>query len=455
MERTDVLVVGGSAAGLVAAQVGRAYYPDKDFLVVRDTSSAVIPCAIPYIFGSLGSTERDILPDALATKSGARVMIDRIEDVDRKSKVCTTASGTSIAYDKLIMATGSTPKVPGWLKGATLPGVFTVPKNKDYLDAMLGSLRKGATVAVIGAGFIGVELAEQLRAMPMNVYLVEVLPHVLGLAFDEEIAVEAEAILTNLGVQLRTGVGVEELVGDGHVRSVRLSNGDTIDVDSVVLAMGYVSETTLAAKAGLPINEQGFIVVDEYMRTADPDIVAVGDCAEKRDFITRRPSGTMLASTACAEARVAAMNLYGLCSLKNFGGTIAVYSTALDGTGFGTAGITAAAAEKAGFRIVTGSFTGMDRHPGSLEDAHKQTVRLVVVRDSGTIIGGAAVGGLSTGELTNVLGLVIQNRMSIGDLLTAQIGTQPCLTASPAAYPLIMAAEAAAQAAAWAAARAS
>jgi len=280
----------------------------------------------------------------------------------------------------------------------------------------------------------------------MKVYLVEVLPHILGMAFDEEIALEAETILKGKGIELKTGVGVEELQGDGQVQSVRLSSGESLDVDAVILAMGYAPETSLAANAGLPINDQGFIVVDEYMRTTDPDVVAIGDCAEKRDFITRRPSGVMLASTACAEARVAAMNLYGLCSLKTFGGTIAVYSTALDETGFGTAGVTAAAARKAGFEIVTGSFTGVDRHHGSLDSAHKQMVKLVVSKESGTIIGGGVIGGTSAGELTNVLGLVIQNRMNVSDLLTSQVGTQPCLTASPAAYPLIKAADAAAAA---------
>lgn len=446
MVKTDVLIIGGSAAGLVAAQVGRAKYPDKEFLVVRDTESAMIPCAIPYVFGTLGSTDKNTLPDALATKSGAKVMIDRVDEIDREKKTCLTASGESISYEKLIIATGSNPKVPRWLKGADLGGVYTVPKNKDYIDTMLKNLKKDSTVAVIGAGFIGVELADQLREMPMKVYLVEVLPHILGMAFDEEIALEAETILKGKGIELKTGVGVEELQGDGQVQSVRLSSGESLDVDAVILAMGYAPETSLAANAGLPINDQGFIVVDEYMRTTDPDVVAIGDCAEKRDFITRRPSGVMLASTACAEARVAAMNLYGLCSLKTFGGTIAVYSTALDETGFGTAGVTAAAARKAGFEIVTGSFTGVDRHPGSLDSAHKQMVKLVVSKESGTIIGGGVIGGTSAGELTNVLGLVIQNRMNVSDLLTSQVGTQPCLTASPAAYPLIKAADAAAAA---------
>lgn len=443
VQKTDVLVIGGSAAGLVAAQVGRAKFPEKDFLVVRDTPSALIPCAIPYVFGQIGSTDNNVLPDGLATKNGARVLIDRVTDIDRERKVCTTENGEEIHYGKLIVATGSKPKIPGWLNGTHLKNVFTVPKNKDYIDSMVSSLKPNSKVAVIGAGFIGVELADQLRKMPMDVSLIEVLPHILGVAFDQEIAEEAERLLIESGIVVKTGVGVQELTGNGTVEGVALSDGETLPVDAVVLALGYAPETKLAASAGLPLNDHGFILVDEYMRTADPDILAVGDCAEKRDFITRRPSGVMLASTACAEARVAAMNLYGLCSVKSFGGTIAVYSTAIDGTGFGTAGVTASAAQREGFEIVTGSFTGVDRHPGLLSDSHKQTVRLVVAKNCGTIIGGGVIGGTSAGELTNVLGLAIQNRMNVADLLTTQIGTQPCLTASPAAYPLVKAAEAA------------
>lgn len=443
MERTDVCIIGGSAAGLVAAQVAKKRFPRKDVLVIRDTDAALIPCAIPYIFGELESTDRNILPDKLATAGGARVLIDRAQSVDREAKVVTTAGGKQVGYEKLILATGSKPSVPGRIPGTDLANVFTVPKNKAYIDEMVRTIEKGKTIAVIGAGFIGVELADQLRAMPMNVHLIELMPHILGMAFDEEIATEAESMLTAKGIDLRTGVGVAALRGEGSVREVELSDGTSLPVDYVILAIGYLPEASLAAEAGFKLNDRGFIQVDEYMRTADPNVFAVGDCAEKRDFITRRPSGVMLASTACAEARVAAMNLFSLCSVKAFTGTIAVYSTAIDNTGFGTAGITAAAAEKEGFKIVTGSFTGIDRHPGTLEGAHKQTVRLVVARSCGTIIGGGVVGGGSAGELTNVLGLVIQNRMSVGDLLTSQIGTQPCLTASPAAYPLIKAAEAA------------
>jgi len=205
--------------------------------------------------------------------------------------------------------------------------------------------------------------------------------------------------------------------------------------------MGYRPNISLAEKSGLSITKKGFIEVDEYMRTENPDIFAIGDCAEKRDFITRKHSGTMLASTACAEARVAGMNLYKLSTLKTISGTIAIFSTAIGNTGFGAAGLTEDAAKKEGFDVVTGSFEGIDRHPGTLPDTHKQVIKLIVARESGVVLGGEIMGGLSVGELTNLIGLVIQNRMTINSILTAQIGTHPLLTAPPTAYPLIKVAE--------------
>jgi pyruvate/2-oxoglutarate dehydrogenase complex dihydrolipoamide dehydrogenase (E3) component len=177
------------------------------------------------------------------------------------------------------------------------------------------------------------------------------------------------------------------------------------------------------------------------MRTHVADIFAIGDCAQKRDFVTRKRVPTMLASTACAEARIAGMNLFNLNVVKTFSGTIAIYSTAIDKTGFGTAGITEQRAQEEGIATLTGMFEGVNRHPGNLPDAHKQIVKLIAAKNSGVIIGGEVIGGLEAGELTNVIGLAIQNRMSVNSFLTMQIGTHPCLTASPAAYPIIKASE--------------
>jgi len=113
-----------------------------------------------------------------------------------------------------------------------------------------------------------------------------------------------------------------------------VSSGRDLKADAVILSMGYRPNISLAESSGLKINELGFISVDEYMRTSNPDIFAVGDCAEKRSFLTRRQRGIMLASTACAEARVAGMNLFKLSAVKVFGGTIAMFCTAIGDTGF-------------------------------------------------------------------------------------------------------------------------
>ena len=153
----------------------------------------------------------------------------------------------------------------------------------------------------------------------------------------------------------------------------------------------------------------------------------------------------MLASTACAEARTAGINLFKLSVVKTFIGTISIFATALGDTGFGVAGLTESKACEEGFDIVTGVFEGMDKHPGTLPGTHKQLVKLIFGRESGIILGGEVIGGASAGELTNIIGFIIQNRMDINSILTSQIGTHPLLTASPAGYPLLKAAEIAAK----------
>jgi len=150
----------------------------------------------------------------------------------------------------------------------------------------------------------------------------------------------------------------------------------------------------------------------------------------------------MLASTSCTEARIAALNLYKLSTVRAFGGTIAIYSTVIGDTAFGVAGVTESLAKDRGFNIITGVFEGIDKHPGALPDTHQQIVKLIAIRESGVIIGGQVMGGASTGELTNLIGFAIQNGMTVDSILTAQIGTHPLLTAPPTAYPLMKAAEA-------------
>jgi len=440
-KNTDVLVIGGSAAGIVAATTGKSFYPDKNFMVIRKEKDVLVPCGIPYIFGSLEESEKDLIPDAVLKDNGIKLKIDEAVNVDQDKKICTTKDGTDISFEKLIFATGSTPVIPKWLKGGHLPNVFTIPKNKTVIDDIKARLNDYNNVVVIGGGFIGVEMADEINKLSKNVTLVEILPHILSIPFDEELAVKAEEILSSRGINIKTGDGVKEILGKSKVENVLLNSGKILDADVVILTMGYTPNIKLAEQTGLKICDEGFICVDEYMRTSNTDLFAIGDCAEKKSFLTQQQRGTMLASTACSEARVAGMNLYKLSALKTFTGTITMFSTAIGDTALGAAGVTERMANERGFDIVTGTFEGVDRHPGTLSGTHKQIVKLIATRESGVIIGGEVIGGPSTGELINILGLAIENRMIIGSILTAQIATHPLLTAPPTAYPIIKAAE--------------
>lgn len=446
MITTDVLVIGSSAAGLVAATTAKKLNPTKEVTVVTMLPKTLIPCGIPYVFGTVGSTENDLLPvDKMFSDNGINTIFDEATNLRREVRVLELRSGEKLKYNKLILATGSKPYLPEWMPGHDLKNVFTVPKNKAYLDSMQDNLASCERIIIIGAGFIGVEISDELTKAGKQVTLIEKLPHILGLAFDKDISISVEGILKERGVEILTGVGVKGVLGDSSVEEVLLEDGSRLKADAVILSMGYKPQVEIADKAGLEISKEGFIKVDEYMRTEDPDIFAVGDCAEKKDFFTRKPNAVMLASTACAEARIAGMNLYKLSAIKTFGGTLSIFSTAIGNNGFGVAGLTETTAQKEGFDYLTGVFNGIDRHPGSLEDTHKQYVKLIVGKDSGIILGGETSGGLSVGELTNTIGLIIENKMTVHSLLTAQIGTHPLLTASPAGYPLIKAAEEAAE----------
>lgn len=445
MMKTDVLVIGGSAAGLVSATTAKSKNPEKSVTLIRKEEKVMIPCGIPYIFGTLGTSDKNILPDAGLTGLGVDIKIDEVISIDKEKKICKTAKGEEITYDKLIMATGSISVVPKWLKGTALRNVFTIPKNKLYLDDLHKRLDDLKKVIIVGAGFIGVEVADELNKKGMDVTLVEIMPRILGLAFDEEFAQQAENKLSSRGVSILTNTGIKEILGDDKVTGVMFNNGKKLEADAVILSLGYAPNTQLAREMGLELNEFGFIKTDQYKRTGFNDIFAAGDCSEKRDFSTGKLSKIMLASTACAEARVAGLNLYELSTINTFRGTIGIYSTSIGETALGVAGLTEATAKMEGFNVVTASFTGIDTHPGCLEHSHNQTVKLIASKSNGVILGGEVIGGRSVGELVNVIGFAIQNNMTINDLLVSQVGTQPILTASPAGYPLIKAAEIAAK----------
>jgi len=436
----DVVIIGGSAAGLIAAKTAKLSHPDKSVLVIKKEEITLVPCGIPYIFSTLNSIDDDKVGIDPIKKLGVDFLIEEVKKVDVENKKVMTGK-TEVDYDKLVFATGSTPFIPP-IEGVDQEGVFNIPKDYEYLKGIMEPVSRAKDVVIIGAGFIGVEMSDELRQQGKNVTLVEALDRVLPLAFDEDISELVNEQLVSKGLNIRTGHKVMRLIGEnGHVTSVELDNGDLLKADAVILSIGYKPCTELAIEAGLYMGRYNSIWTDEYQRTSIPDVFAAGDCAEHKDFFTRKATRLMLASTATFDARVAGMNLFGIRLIKQNKGNISIFSSAIEGLAMGAAGITEATAKSEGFEIKVGKFTAVDRHPGAIPDKSPQTVKLVFSKSEGVLLGAQVATGKSAGELINVLGLAIQQGMTAVDLVTVQFGTHPLLTAAPTMYPAIVAAE--------------
>ena len=444
IRKCDVLVIGGGPAGGVSAVTAKMNYPSKEILVIREHEVQLVPCAIPYVFGqTLGCSDKDIASCAMAEEMGISTLVGKVEDINIKAKIAYCCDN-EIHFDKLIFATGSTPFVHESLQHSLmLEGVFTISKNKDFIDKLDAYSTDKKELVIVGNGFIGVEVAVEFASKGKNVTVIGGSKHILEHAFDSELGLIAEEHMLKAGVKYVGQDRVVEVIdknGDNIVNAVKLKSGKIIDAQIVILATGYKPNTKLAKKVGVSLGHYQGIWVDEYMRTQNHDVFAVGDCSARRDFITKEPSKVMLASTSSAEGRMAGSSLYGIKYLKGFTGTIAIFSTMINDTAFSSAGVTEEEAKSAGIDVVVGSFSGVNRHPATIPDAQQQFVKLIAMKNGGQIIGGQIIGGKETGEMINLIGMIIESHFDIYKVMSMQVATQPKLTAAPTSYPVVMAA---------------
>ncbi|MFA5043021.1 MAG: FAD-dependent oxidoreductase [Kiritimatiellia bacterium] len=438
MRNTDVIIVGGSAAGATAAITARRHYPEKEVLVVRQEKQVSIPCGIPYTFGTLGSASKNIIADAMLEKEGVKIAVETVKALDAPRQTINTTEG-AIAYERLILATGSLPgrlPVPGFDKD----GAFPILKDIAHLESLQKRLQSSSRVVVIGGGFIGIEFADEIQKLGgKTVTVLEIAPHCLSLAYDEEFCAEMEAALQARGIHIRTHAKVAEIQGDNRVESVRLSDGTTIPADVVIFGVGAIPNVAIAKAAGIKLGPTGAIAVDRAMRTSAEHVFACGDCAEKISFFGGRPSPLRLASIATLEARIAGANLYGV--RREHDGTVGVWSTAVGNLAMATAGLTETTARQNGYNCVAVVVEGPNRHPGGMPGGAPTKLKLVFEKNTGVLLGGQVRGNESAGEIINIVSACIQKRMLAEDIATFQMGTHPALTASPIAYPLVNAAE--------------
>jgi NADPH-dependent 2,4-dienoyl-CoA reductase/sulfur reductase-like enzyme len=439
MENTDILIIGGSAAGITTAISARRYYPNAKIVVIRREKQVLIPCGIPYIFGTLKSPDRNLIPDTVLTKNNIGLTIDEVVSINKDRRVVETVSGRTFQYEKMVLATGSLPFVPA-IPGVELGNVFAVRKDVESLQKILDALDQAKDLVIVGGGFIGLEFADECKKRGItNVTVIELLPRCLLLACDEEICIRVEKKLSERGIKVLVNSKVEAVVGNKKVDHVELDNGQKTKADVVILGIGVIPNVQLARDSGLEVDEKEGIYVDEFMRTRDKNIFAAGDCTGKRCFFTGRPSFVRLASIATMEARVAGANLFRLRHRSEC--PIGVFGTVIGDLAIASAGMTERTAKEAGFDVVTGEAEAPDKHPASIPGTSNLAVKLVFEKDTRVLLGGQVYGSMTAGKVANFIGALIQKRMRADEIITFQVGTHPMLTASPISHQVENAAE--------------
>ena len=442
MKNFNVVIIGAGPAGIVTGVTAKKQNPKKSFLMIKEEDKGLVPCGIPYVFHDVGSVDKNLMGPKPFIDAGGEVLVDTVINVDLENKTIKTKKSEEISFEKLIFATGSKPFVPEFIEGYDLEGVEYIKKSYNAIKRLKEKIDKAENVVVIGGGFIGVEVAEQIAKSGKKVSLIEKEKYCLSKAFSKDACEVANNEILNSGIELFTNKTVAKIVGEkGKVAQVILEDKTEIKADIVIASIGYIPRVDLAKTAGIAINSRGAIIVDNYLRTNKKDVYAVGDCAGTKGFLTGNDDSIMLASTAASEARTLGYNLYSIKIKRNMAGTLSVFSTEINKHVFASAGAIEHSAREADIDFVVGKFMDIDRHPGTFKDTKELRVKLIVSPIDGIIIGGEICGGKSVGELINVIGLAIQKSVSVFELVSFQIGTHPLLTGAPTKYALIKAAE--------------
>ena len=430
MKHYDIIIIGFGPGGIVSAMMSRRLYDGKSVAIITKKQKYVVPCAIPYMNYTL-DPEQNILPYEMVEKAGIKVIEDEIKEIIPNEK---KLIGNEIySYEKLIIATGSKPitlPIPGIEK----KHIYPIYKNFDHLKWLNKDLEKAKNVVIIGASFAGLEFADELSNLNLNITVIDILPDVVYNAFDEFMREKIRESLKEKGVKFIFNSKVLAFEGDEYVKGVKLEK-ETIPADLVILATGVKPNSNLAKNAGIELNEFGFIKVNAFQETSVKDIFAIGDVAEKIDFFTLKPSKLMLATIACEEARIAALNLYTKVLSKEL--TLPVYSTIISGMAFANAGLTLTQAKRLGYDVIVGEINTYDKHPPTLPKSQIIKGKMLFTKD-GTIIGVQMFGSKNIGEIINLAAYLIQKRAKIDDIINMKAATQPWLTAAPTSLPLVI-----------------
>ncbi|MFP3080388.1 MAG: FAD-dependent oxidoreductase [Acidilobus sp.] len=445
---TRIVIVGSGAAGMAAASRAKRLKPSNEVIVIDSSRWVSFAfCGLPYLVGGEVKELDDLLyyPPSEFTKRGIDLRLGKtVVEVDSDLKRLTyvdnkTGSRETIEWDKLVLATGARSKAPKlWPEIKEARNVFYIvhmesgQQIRDYAT----SLGPGRRAVVVGAGYVGLEMADNLTKLGLKVTVVEALNQVAPRVLDPELASILENSIRSKGVEVVTGAAVEKFnIKDGLATEVITSKG-TYQADMFVVGVGIEPNNDLALQLRLGLGRSGGVVVDERTLTSNPDVYAVGDVTEHKDLVTGQLVWRPFAQIANKMGHVAGSNLGGVESV--FPGSVGTSAFKVFDTVAARTGLSASEAASAGFKPVEVSLeAGTKAHyiPGG----SKLTLKVVADEKTGRLLGAQSVGFDETAFWRiNVVASLLTRQGTVWDLFAADYGYQPLL--SPAWDPLVVAA---------------
>lgn len=426
-----VLIVGGVAGGAsAAARLRRNDENAQIILFERGNYISFANCGLPYYIGDVIKEKSQLTvqtPESFRSRFEVDVRVGQevvsIDRQNRKVQVKKAADGSVYeeSYDKLILSPGAEPMRPS-LPGFDNPRVFTLRSIPDtYAIKDFCEKNSPQKAVVIGGGYIGIEIAENLYRRGIQITIVELSSHIIP-PVDDDTAAQLHNHLRSKGVQLllNTGVGAIEEANSGL--KFQLSNGQTVTADFAVLAAGVVPESALAKNAGLETGFRNAIIVDETLKTSDENIYAVGDAVQVTNFVSRNPSYIPLASPANKQGRIAADNICGR-NVKYSGSqgssVLKVFDFVLAATGLSEMVLKAQKIDY--MKSYTYSPSNASYYPGGLP----MSIKLLFSPDDGRILGAQAVGFAGVDKRIDVIAAVIRLGGTVKDLTKLELCYAP------------------------------
>ena len=440
-QKERIVIVGANSAGISAALAARKTDLKVEIILLSDERYwPYSRCGLPFVLSGEISSFKDL---TLFPPSYYRMMrldlrtgtvVKTIDPHNQRVHVeSATGDHDAIEYDALILCTGASPAIPSIL-GVDKPGVFTLRSIDDGQRIGEGVAQVDSAI-VVGAGFIGLELAHALMHRRVKTTVIERSPNILPEWFDADMADIAQTMVEAKGVNVVVGKEVEAIVGDERVTGV-VASGEEFQTEAVLMATGAKPRVELARQSGVRLGETGAMMVNSRLETSIPGIYAAGDCTEGYSMLSGKSTLSQLGTTAERQGKVAGINVAGGYAL--FPGVLHSVVSSMFDFEIGATGFTEAHAHQNGWVTTSGTITSRTRaeyYPGGSDI----TIKVTAESELGRIVGGQIIGGEEVTQRVNMLSVAIQKQMCVSELAKADTCYAPSVC-SPW-EPVVLAAE--------------